>query len=543
MTTTESIEKDSSEKLYDVITQKLESLSKIRFAAYRVACKLRALQKYLKLTYVDYNILVRAFNTQQLQFGVEIRLISLDNARKVLIAIYQLISSYHFSETTIEETVETLLRFLCEILNIKLGEDFDLNSFKIILFALSSARLPEKYRCFFRQVTAPNIIASQVKLTELFEILLKLPNHFDNVDSFYTDNIPGCAQSCLEHTHDGIVREDIFVNWMSREPQTLVWLPTLHRLIATETVRHEAQCNVCKAYPVIGMRYRCLRCFNFDLCQTCFFTGDHGQKHDGNHPIEEYCKQVTPFEDLKAFFEFIKLKVGKNELKRKERYLTIERSKSSSDVQIPNSDQLITNEHHSLHREEKTNKKPHLQDIYRPITKTETNEIPLHEEEKIPLTTYNNSSIDEKKKLNNDECLVNNEQIQQQPKKLNYITIEKKKISSPNQTQIIEDDDAPILMPKQHKPIKKSSLINQHTNELVHSEHYKLPLKNKANDNNEDDGDDDDDDDDDEYRPPLPPKQRHTNNISRALVYDFIGSELQELRATLAQFDRNTSTV
>ncbi len=41
-----------------------------------------------------------------------------------------------------------------------------------------------------------------------------------------------------------------------------------------------------------------------------------------------HVKQVTPFEDLKAFFEFIKLKVGKNEVKRKERYLTIERSKS-----------------------------------------------------------------------------------------------------------------------------------------------------------------------------------------------------------------------
>ncbi len=39
----------------------------------------------------------------------------------------------------------------------------------------------------------------------------------------------------LFQTHDGIIREDIFVNWMGREPQTLVWLPTLHRLMATET--------------------------------------------------------------------------------------------------------------------------------------------------------------------------------------------------------------------------------------------------------------------------------------------------------------------
>lgn len=38
--------------------------------------------------------------------------------------------------------------------------------------------------------------------------------------------------------------------------------------------------------------------------------------------------QVTPFEDLRAFVEFLKLKMGKRELRRKERYLSIERSKS-----------------------------------------------------------------------------------------------------------------------------------------------------------------------------------------------------------------------
>jgi uncharacterized membrane protein (DUF485 family) len=114
----------------------LESLSTIKFAAYRVACKLRALQKYLKcklrekrikielisyiiflVTYVDYNVLVRAFNIHQLQFGVDTKTISLDDVRKVLTAIYQLISSYHFNELSIEETVETLLKFLYEILD------------------------------------------------------------------------------------------------------------------------------------------------------------------------------------------------------------------------------------------------------------------------------------------------------------------------------------------------------------------------------------------------------------------------------------------
>ena len=68
------------------------------------------------MTFVDYNILVRAFNTHQLPFGVETEQISIDESRKVLTAIYQLISSYHFNESTIEETVETFLQFLGEIL-------------------------------------------------------------------------------------------------------------------------------------------------------------------------------------------------------------------------------------------------------------------------------------------------------------------------------------------------------------------------------------------------------------------------------------------
>jgi hypothetical protein len=104
------------------------------------------------------------------------------------------------------------------------------------------------------------------------------------------------------------------------------------------------------------------------------------------------------------------------------------------------------------------------------------------------------------------------------------MNIEQKKIQLPN-------DDAPILMPKQHKPINKSSTIKQRTEELVQSEHYQLPPK------------DVEESDDDDYRPPLPPKQRHQNNTSRALVYDFIGSELQELRATLAQFDGNSTSM
>lgn len=103
-------------------------------------------------------------------------------------------------------------------------------------------------------------------------------------------------------------------------------------------------------------------------------------------------------------------------------------------------------------------------------------------------------------------------------KKTNYVNIEEK--------------DAPILMPKQHKPMTKAALMKKRTDD---SEHYQLPPKETIDVKQNDDEDDD-------YRPPLPPKQRHQHETSRALVYDFIGSELQELRATLAQFEKISSS-
>ena len=139
-------------------------------------------------------------------------------------------------------------------------------------------------------------------------------------------------------------------------------------------------------------------------------------------------------------------------------------------------------------------------------------------EDTTPLTGYDNVpeppekkkiSLPIKKILNKSESTIEN-----------YVNIEQKILFGCKRTPM-PDDEAPILLPKQHIPIKKSSLIKPNV-----FEHYQFPPK--------------DEDDEDEYQPPLPPKQRQ--NTSRAMVYDFIGSELQELRVALAQFDGNSSS-
>ena len=90
----------------------------------------------------------------------------------------------------------------------------------------------------------------------------------------------------------------------------MVWLPVLHRFAAAESARHQAKCNICKANPILGFRYRCLKCFNFDMCQDCFFAGKGGtyKNHKMAHPMQEYCTTTTSGEDMKDFTKLLKNK-------------------------------------------------------------------------------------------------------------------------------------------------------------------------------------------------------------------------------------------
>lgn len=57
-------------------------------------------------------------------------------------------------------------------------------------------------------------------------------------------------------------------------------------------VWHNVKCAVCKAQPIRGLRYRCLRCMGYEQCQTCFLTGKANRKHKLSHPMQEYVAQV-----------------------------------------------------------------------------------------------------------------------------------------------------------------------------------------------------------------------------------------------------------
>lgn len=40
-------------------------------------------------------------------------------------------------------------------------------------------------------------------------------------------------------------------------------------------VHKTVKCDGCGVFPIVGVRYKCCECFNFDLCDKCERTLDH----------------------------------------------------------------------------------------------------------------------------------------------------------------------------------------------------------------------------------------------------------------------------
>ncbi|KAL0169658.1 hypothetical protein M9458_034254, partial [Cirrhinus mrigala] len=63
-----------------------------------------------------------------------------------------------------------------------------------------------------------------------------------------------CRLSGFQVGRDDVIELQQFVDWMHLEPQSMVWLPVLHRVAAAETAKHQAKCNICKECPMVGFR-------------------------------------------------------------------------------------------------------------------------------------------------------------------------------------------------------------------------------------------------------------------------------------------------
>ncbi|XP_026807467.1 dystrophin-like [Rhopalosiphum maidis] len=280
----------------------LSEFNDVRFSAYRTAMKLRTVQKRMSLDLLTLEAALESFDNHGLRAQND-KLITVSEMLTILGSIFDTLASQHPSLVHVPLCLDLSLNWLLNVYDSQRTGQIRVLSFKVGLVLLCKGHLEEKYRYLFRLIADPNRQVDQRKLGLLLHDCIQLPRQLGEVASFGGSNIEPSVRSCFQKAgkDKSVIEAMHFLVWLQQEPQSMVWLAVLHRLAEAETAKHQAKCNICKTYPIIGFRYRCLKCFNFDMCQSCFFSGRKAKHHKLTHPMQEYCTTTTSGEDVRDF--------------------------------------------------------------------------------------------------------------------------------------------------------------------------------------------------------------------------------------------------
>ena len=83
----------------------------------------------------------------------------------------------------------------------------------------------------FRLIADQSRRSNQRKLGLLLSDCIQVPRVLGEAQAFGGVNIDPSVRSCFEKAGDSDLIEALnFLQWMKQEPQSMVWLPVLHRL-------------------------------------------------------------------------------------------------------------------------------------------------------------------------------------------------------------------------------------------------------------------------------------------------------------------------
>ncbi|KAL3882695.1 hypothetical protein ACJMK2_029008 [Sinanodonta woodiana] len=304
------------------LMEALNELNSARFAAYRTAMKLRLLQKKLCLDLITMSMATDSFEKQGLR-GHNDKIMDVLEIINCVAAMYEQTARVHQDLINIPLCVDLVLNWILSVYDRSRTGKVRVLSFKVGILLMCNGQMDEKYKFLFRLIADTNGYTDQRKLGLLLHDCMQIPRQLGEVAAFGGSNVEPSVRSCFEMVRScaemakgqSEVQVTHFLEWLKMEPQSLVWVPVMHRMAVAENAKHQSKCNICKAFPIVGFRYRCLRCFNFDICQNCFYSGRKAKHHKLTHPIQEYCTPTNSGEDLRDL-----TKVFKNKFKSKKHF-------------------------------------------------------------------------------------------------------------------------------------------------------------------------------------------------------------------------------
>uniref|UniRef100_A0A673HDC0 Dystrobrevin n=1 Tax=Sinocyclocheilus rhinocerous TaxID=307959 RepID=A0A673HDC0_9TELE len=277
---------------------KTQNYDTIRLSTYRTACKLRFIQKKCNLHLVDVWNMIEAFRDNGLNTLDVCTEISVARLETIITCIYQQLNKRlpTTHQINVQHNTSLLLNFMMAAHNSDAQGRLMVFSVKVMLSVLCGGKLVDKLRYIFSQISDTHGAMVMSKFDHFLQEVLKLPTAVFEGPSFgYMDHF---ARSCFPQQKKVMLNMFLDTLMSDSPPQCLIWLPLLQRLANVENVHHPVACSFCRSEGMMGFRYRCQQCFNYQLCQNCFWRGHASGNHNNQHEMKEHSSWKSPAKKL-----------------------------------------------------------------------------------------------------------------------------------------------------------------------------------------------------------------------------------------------------
>lgn len=280
------------------VEMRAQDLDSIRLSTYRTACKLRFVQKKCNLHLVDIWNVIEAFRENGLNSMDANAELSVARLEVVLSTIfYQLnkrMPTTH--QISVDQCIGLLLNFLLAAYDSEGHGKVSVFVVKTALATMCGGKIMDKLRYIFSQLSDCAGIMVHSQFDQFLREVLKLPMAVFEGPSFgYTEQ---SARTCFSQQKKVSLNTFLDTLMSDPPPQCLVWLPLMHRLANVENVFHPVECSYCHSESMMGFRYRCQQCHNYQLCQDCFWRGHASGSHSNQHQMKEYTSWKSPAKKL-----------------------------------------------------------------------------------------------------------------------------------------------------------------------------------------------------------------------------------------------------
>ncbi|KAG9347692.1 hypothetical protein JZ751_005266 [Albula glossodonta] len=290
--------KTMAEKRQLFMEMRAQNFDVIRLSTYRTACKLRFVQKRCNLHLVDVWNMIEAFRDNGLNTLDHNTEINVSRLETIISSIYYQLNKRlpTTHQISVEQSISLLLNFMVAAYDSEGHGKLTVFSVKAMLATMCGGKIVDKLRYVFSQISDSNGMMTFSKFDQFLREVLKLPTAVFEGPSFgYTEH---SLRTCFPQQKK--ITLNMFLDALMADPppQCLVWLPLMHRLANVENVFHPVECSYCRSESMMGFRYRCQQCHNYQLCQDCFWRGHASGPHSNQHQMKEHSSWKSPAKKL-----------------------------------------------------------------------------------------------------------------------------------------------------------------------------------------------------------------------------------------------------